>query len=133
MSALFCLFLCSTSYPEKLGVYIPTFYKIRHIFRRIICISNVNYKLAYNLYWITEHCPFWTMSIMIFSPVTNFCDHPIGKKNLPKMKIHHKFIKKICQKYFSKNLSKNLSKNSSQKFVKKFVKKTKRNKRTLKR
>ena len=32
MSALFCLFLCFRSYPEKLGEYIPTFHKIRYIF-----------------------------------------------------------------------------------------------------
>ena len=31
MSALFCLFLCFRSYPEKLEEYIPTFYKIRYI------------------------------------------------------------------------------------------------------
>ena len=29
MSALFCPFLCFRSYPEKLEVYTPTFYKIR--------------------------------------------------------------------------------------------------------
>ena len=31
MSALFCLFLCFRSYPEKLEEYIPTFHKIRYI------------------------------------------------------------------------------------------------------
>ena len=31
MSALFCVFLCFRSYPEKLEEYIPTFYKIRYI------------------------------------------------------------------------------------------------------
>ena len=31
MRAMFCLFLCFRSYPEKLEVYIPRFYKIRYI------------------------------------------------------------------------------------------------------
>ena len=35
MSALFCLFLCFRSYPEKLEVYIPTFYKIRYILEEL--------------------------------------------------------------------------------------------------
>ena len=54
MSALFCLFLCFRSYPEKLEVYTPTFYKIRYILeelyvaviwiisRLIICIDQLN-------------------------------------------------------------------------------------------
>ena len=54
MSALFCLFLCSRSYPEKLEVYIPKFYKIRYILHElhvaviwiisqlIICIDQLN-------------------------------------------------------------------------------------------
>ena len=35
MSPLFCLFLCFRSYPEKLEVYIPTFYKIRYILEEL--------------------------------------------------------------------------------------------------
>ena len=35
MSALFCLFLCFRSYPEKLEVYNPTFYKIRYILEEL--------------------------------------------------------------------------------------------------
>ena len=54
MCALFCLFLCSRSYPEKLEVYIPKFYKIRYILHElyvaviwiisqlIICIDQLN-------------------------------------------------------------------------------------------
>ena len=54
MSALFCLFLCFRSYPEKVEEYIPTFYKIRYILeelyvaviwiisRLIICIDQLN-------------------------------------------------------------------------------------------
>ena len=34
MSALFCLFLCR-SYPEKLEVYNPTFYKINYILEEL--------------------------------------------------------------------------------------------------
>ena len=51
---LFCLFLCYTSYPEKLEVYIPKFYKIRCSLHElyvaviwimsqlIICIDELN-------------------------------------------------------------------------------------------
>ena len=35
MNALFCLFLCFRSYPEKVEVYIPTFYKIRYILEEL--------------------------------------------------------------------------------------------------
>ena len=35
MSALVCLFLCFQSYPEKLEVYIWTFYKIRYILQEL--------------------------------------------------------------------------------------------------
>ena len=35
MSALFCLFLCFRSYPEKLNVYTPMFYKIRYILEKL--------------------------------------------------------------------------------------------------
>ena len=35
MSALFCLFLCFRSYPEKLEVYNPTFYKINYILEEL--------------------------------------------------------------------------------------------------
>ena len=38
MSALFCLFLCFRSYPEKLEEYIPTFYKIRYILEEL-CVA----------------------------------------------------------------------------------------------
>ena len=50
MSALFCLFLRFRSYPEKLEVYTPTFYKIRYILEELYVAGYVNYKLAYNLY-----------------------------------------------------------------------------------
>ena len=43
MSALFYLFLFFRSYPVKLEVYIPTFYKIRYILEEL-------YVAAYNLY-----------------------------------------------------------------------------------
>jgi hypothetical protein len=35
MSALFYRFLCFRSYPVKLEVYIPTFYKIRYILEEL--------------------------------------------------------------------------------------------------
>ena len=35
MSALFCLFLCFRSYPDKLEEYIPIFYKIRYILEEL--------------------------------------------------------------------------------------------------
>ena len=35
MSALFCLFLCFRSYPEKLEVYTLAFYKIRYILEEL--------------------------------------------------------------------------------------------------
>ena len=34
-SPLFCLFLCSRSYPEKVEEFITTFYKIRYILREL--------------------------------------------------------------------------------------------------
>ena len=61
MSALFCLFLCSRSYPEKLEVYIPKFYKIRYILHElyvaviriisqlIICIDQLNITFYYQI------------------------------------------------------------------------------------
>ena len=54
MSALFCLFLCLKSYPEKLEEYIPTFHEIRYILewlylavkwiisRLMMCIDRLN-------------------------------------------------------------------------------------------
>ena len=38
MSALFRLLLCFKSYPEKLEVYIPTFYKIGYILEEL-CVA----------------------------------------------------------------------------------------------
>ena len=35
MGALFYLFLCFRSYPEKVEEYIPTFYKIRYILEEL--------------------------------------------------------------------------------------------------
>ena len=35
LGALFCLFLCFRSYPEKLKVYTPTFYRIRFILEEL--------------------------------------------------------------------------------------------------
>ena len=40
MSALFCLLVCFISYPEKLDVYIPTFYKIRYILEELYVADN---------------------------------------------------------------------------------------------
>ena len=35
MSALFCLFLCFRSYPEKVEEYMPKFYKITYILKEL--------------------------------------------------------------------------------------------------
>ena len=74
MSALFCLFLCFRSYSEKLEEYIPTFYKIRYILEDlyVYCISYMNYKPAYNLYWPAEHSPYLIMTIQLCFQVSMF-------------------------------------------------------------
>ena len=49
MSALFCLFLCFRSNPEKLEEYIPTFYNIRYILEElyVAVISIISRLIIY--------------------------------------------------------------------------------------
>ena len=75
MSALFCLFLCFRSYPEKLEVYIPTFYKIRYILeelhvavmwiisRLIIYIDQLN---TANTTQQKLHCDIITFAVIVW-------------------------------------------------------------------
>ena len=62
MSALFCLFLCFTSYSEKLEEYIPTFYMIRYILEELFFvlenIKKTPQKVAY--LWQLGVCLFFS-------------------------------------------------------------------------
>ena len=92
MSALFCLLVCFISYPEKLDVYIPTFYKIRYILeelyaaviwiisRLIIYIDQLNraqvlkilftHKISY-FQWQTYKMQSWLKSHIIQKYILN--------------------------------------------------------------
>ena len=93
MSALFCLFLCSRSYSEKLEVYILKFYKIRYILHElyvvviwtisqlIICIDQLNtvhttlYISMYSYMYTNMYISWWVyfvtgLSYVLQQPLT---------------------------------------------------------------
>ena len=78
MSALFCLFLCFRSYPEKLEEYIPTFYKIGYILEELyvavlwIISRLIIYIDQMNTAYQTKHVLGNTTYIMYFLQHTDF-------------------------------------------------------------